>query len=138
MHESEVYLTDVDACFKFLEVEYGYQKRVTMRTGLHYKAEYCSSKTIISISYEPREQYLHTVVQLLFNGELPDYDDKVRTILLGLIAKDWLADLPKSLIRENNDFFSSIHANSECGRELLNNARKLRLCLLYDRACFLD
>ena len=117
-------------CFHFLYEEFDFQlSRTTNREGLFYDVEYKRNNTIISISYENREDYFQTILFIIKNGIMPDYDDKTSTIHLPVLVSKFFSELAPNDFEENNKFFSLIKTSTEIEKKILKSAKELRICL---------
>ena len=66
---------------------------------------------------------------MLENGELPDYDDKTKTLHLKQLNRLVRAKASKEEINLNAEYFAEYNAKNELERKLLKEAKELRLCL---------
>lgn len=132
MIEGNQYIEIVEAYFCFLITEFGFKiSEEKIRGNAFYDVQYKDEKRIVSISYENIEDYLLVIVFLLQNGELPDYDDKTKTLHLNKLNIEVLSRVDKSEINLNNEHFLKFRARNELERKLLKSAKELRLCLKY-------
>lgn len=130
MVPGEEFISSVKKCFQFLIKDYNYKlKSEKNRTNLFYDVEYQHGDSLISISYENREDYLQVILFRLNNGQLPDYDDKDETIHLEKLNKRILKHLSEQDFKENNDYFSLLQPLSQMEKRLIKSAKELRLCL---------
>lgn len=132
MIEGNQYIEIVEAYFSFLITEFGFKiSEEKVRSNAFYDVQYKDEKRIVSISYENIEDYLLVIVFLLQNGELPDYDDKTKTLHLNKLNIEVLSRVDKSEINLNGEHFLKFRARNELERKLLKSAKELRLCLKY-------
>ncbi|MBX3268372.1 MAG: hypothetical protein KF831_16865 [Acidobacteria bacterium] len=101
------------------------------RGNVYYDVQYRDQSKVVSISYENIEDYLQIIVFRLENGELPDYDDKTKTLHLSQLNRITLPNVDKNEIISNSEYFSKYVANGEVERQLLKSAKELRLCLMH-------
>lgn len=127
-----IYIGIVKAYFDFLITEFDFKiSEEKIRGNAFYDVQYKDKKRIISISYENIENYLLVIVFLLQNGELPDYDDKTKTLHLNKLNTYFLSRIDKSEVHFNNEYFAKFSPKDELERKLLKSAKELRLCLKY-------
>lgn len=132
MIESEQYVKLVQTYFNFLITEFDFRlSNKSIKGNVFYDIQFENETRKISISYENIEDHFLVIVYLLQNGELPDYDDKTRTLHLNILNSILLPEVSKSEIDVNNNFFSRIQTNNEFERRVLKSAKDLRLCLKY-------
>jgi len=130
MIEGNQYTKVVKAYFDFLITEFGFKvSEEDIKGNAFYDVQYRDLKKVISISYENIENYLLVIVFMLQNGELPDYDDKTKTLHLNRLNAKVLSRVGKEEINVNNDYFFRFKASNELERKLLKSAKELRLCL---------
>ncbi|MBD3842023.1 MAG: hypothetical protein IE909_09100 [Campylobacterales bacterium] len=130
MIDPKKYIEIVKVFFSFLIIEFDFiQTREVENGNSFYDIEYRDTQRAISISYENIEDYLQVIVFKLKNGELPDYDDKTRTLHLNELNKKVLSIIDKKEIEENNANFNKLDKNEELERKLLKSAKELRLIL---------
>lgn len=124
------FISSVKKCFLFLIKNFSFELiSEKNRPNLFYDVEYQKGDSIISISFETREDYLQVILFRLKNGQLPEYDDKEATIHLENLNKMILHHLREEDFKENNIFFSSIIAKNQIEKRLIKSAKELRLCL---------
>ncbi len=129
----------VNDYFSFLENEYKFNKiKETINDNLFYDIEYKGSEKIISISYENIENYLNVVFFMLRFNELPNYDDKSKTLHLNKLNKFTFSKVNAFEINENNSHFSNFVTKNIFEKELLKNAKELRLTLKYNSSLKYD
>ena len=63
------------------------------------------------------------------NGELPDYDDKTKTLHLNQLNAQVLSSIDRTEISLNNEYFLKFNPNNKLEKKLLKSAKELRLCL---------
>jgi len=116
--------------YSFLDSEFKMQVvNETIRESIFYDLQYGNEGKIISISYENLEDYFQVIVFILLNGQLPDYDDKTRTLHLNILNSNILPIINIEEIESNNMYFINFKATSEVEKKLLKSAKELRLCL---------
>jgi hypothetical protein len=103
MVEDFEFIETVKCYYSFLETEFGIIKiNETINGNAFYDVEFGDKEKIISISYENIEDQLEVIVFLLQNGNLPDYDDKTKTLHLKLLNKLVMAKVrKKSALTQN-------------------------------------
>lgn len=134
MIEGNQFAEIVNLYFHFLIEEFGFigiEKKI--RGNVFYDIQYYNKKNIISISYENIEDYLQVIIFILQNGELPDYDDKTRTLHLNWLNAHVLPSIDKSIIDLNNEYFVKFNSQNDFERKLLKSSKELRLCLKYSK-----
>ena len=118
--------------YRFLVDEMKYiESDITNREGLFYDVEYKKNDSIISISYENRENFLQVILFKLKDGRRPDYDDKQSTIHLDKLNQTLIKTLNNGEFKENDSYFASITTSSNFEYKLFKLAKELRLCLKY-------
>jgi hypothetical protein len=132
MIASRAYLDAAKAYFHFLIPEFGFSLSTeTARSAVFYDLHYRSATQVISISYENLEDYFQVIVYQWVNQQLPNYDDKRRTLhlqalnqALGVIVgpADWIG---------NQHHFRAFKPEGTVQRQLLKSAKELRLCLTH-------
>lgn len=137
MIEGKLYIETVKTYFDFLVTDFGFKvTEENIRSNAFYDIRYKNNVSIISISYENIEDYLQVIIFLLENGELPDYDDKTKTLHLNQINAKLLSKVDKSKISINNKYFQKFCAKEEWDRKLLKSAKELRLCLHIEKSFY--
>ncbi len=130
MVEDLEYIETVRLYYSFLETEFGFSKiNETINGNAFYDVEFQDEEKIISISYENLEDHLEVIVFMLQNGQIPDYDDKTKTLRLKQLNRLMLSKASKEEINLNAQYFAKYKAENELGRKLLKEAKELRLCL---------
>ncbi|OCB71796.1 hypothetical protein [Flavobacterium crassostreae] len=130
MIDSIEYIKNVNDYFRFLITEFDFKLlEEKVRGNAFYDIQYKDNSRIISISYENIEDYLLVTVFMLQNGEMPNYDDKTKTLHLKQLNRLVIAKLSKEEINLNAEYFTKYNAKSELERKLLKEAKELRLCL---------
>ena len=130
MIEGTQYIETVKAYFSFLIAEFGFQiSEEKIRGNAFYDVQYKDETHIVSISYENIEDYLLVIIFILQNGELPDYDDKTKTLHLNQLNAKVLSRVDKGEINLNNEHFLKFKAKDELEKKLLKSAKELRLCM---------
>ena len=118
--------------YSFLETEFGFSKiNETINGNAFYDVEFKDKERIISISYENIEDYLDVIVFRLQNGEMPEYDDKTKTLHLKQLNRLVMAKASREEINLNAGYFVKYNAKNELQRKLLKEAKELRLCLMH-------
>jgi hypothetical protein len=134
MIEGNQYVQIVKEYFKFLVSDFKFQvSEEKIRGNAFYDVQYKNITNIVSISYENIEDYLLVTIFILQNGNLPDYDDKTKTLHLSQLNKEVLSLVSKNEINSNNEYFSQFTANDELERKLLKSAKELHLCMKYSK-----
>lgn len=132
MIEGKKYIEIVKTYFSFLVNEFDYQVYdEKIRGNAFYDLQYQdkNKNTIISIPYENIDDYLQVIIFILQNGELPNYDDKTKTIHLNILNARILSIVNKSEVSLNNKYFDNFTPQTELERKLLKGAKELRLCM---------
>jgi sensor histidine kinase YesM len=130
MIESSEYIKTVNDYFGFLITEFNFKfLEEKVKGNAFYDIQYKDSSRVISISYENIEGYLLVIVFMLQNGEMPDYDDKTKTLHLKQLNRLVIAKASKEEIISNAECFVKYKAKNEFDRKLLKEAKELRLCL---------
>ncbi|PLK42136.1 hypothetical protein [Emticicia sp. TH156] len=130
MIEGEKYIEDVKAYFNYLITEFGFRiLNIKIRGNAFYDLQYSDSNRIVSISYENIENYLQVIIFTLKNGELPDYDDKSKTLHLNRLNAQVKSSIDRDEIGLNNEYFVKFNPKTEIEKQLLKSAKELRLCL---------
>ena len=132
MIEGNQYIKTVKDYFAFLETEFGFRLlEEKVRGNVFYDVQYRDAKRVVSISYENIENYLLVIIFVLDDGQLPDYDDKTKTLHLNKLTSRVFSKVDKSEINLNNERFSKLYPKTDLERMLLKNAKELRLYLRY-------
>ncbi len=100
-----------------------------IRGNYFYDLQYGDSEEVVSINYENIEDYFQVIIFKLQNGQMPDYDDKTKTLHLNKLSHVLFSKVTKNKIKLNNEFFNKIQAKGEIQRKLLKAAKELRLYL---------
>ncbi|MCB9311114.1 MAG: hypothetical protein H6567_13750 [Lewinellaceae bacterium] len=130
MIEGEKYIEDVKAYFNYLITEFGFRiSNEKIRGNAFYDLQYSDGNCIVSVSYENIEDYLQVIIFMLQNGELPDYDDKSKTLLLNMLNAQVMSSVKRDEISLNNEYFVKFTPKTEIEKLLLKSAKELRLCL---------
>lgn len=130
MLSGDEFISSVKKIYSFLINEFNYSLiDEKNRTNLFYDVEYQKGDSVISISYENREDYLQVILFKLNNGTFPEYDDKEKTLHLENLNKKILSHLSSEDFEENNVYFSGLKTLSKMENSLLKSAKELRLCL---------
>jgi len=130
MIEGNQFIETVKSYFAFLESEFNFKVLEEKIIGnAFYDVQYRDETRLVSVSYENIEDYLLVTIFMLRNGELPDYDDKTKTLHLNQLNAIVLPRVDKTEISLNSDNFSMFQPRNELERKLLKSAKELRLCL---------
>jgi hypothetical protein len=130
MIEGEKYIEDVNAYFNYLITEFGFRmSNEKIRGNAFYDLQYSDGNRIVSVSYENIEDYLQVIVYMLQNGELPDYDDKTKTLHLNRLNAQVMSIIDRNEVGLNNEYFVKFNPKFEIEKQLLKSAKELRLCL---------
>ncbi len=130
MIEGEKYIEDVKAYFNYLITEFGFRMpNEKIRGNAFYDLQYSDGNRIVSVSYENIEDYLQVIVYMLQNGELPDYDDKTKTLHLNRLNAQVMSIIDRNEVGLNNEYFVKFNPKFEIEKQLLKSAKELRLCL---------
>ena len=130
MIKGEKYIEDVKAYFNYLITEFGFIiSNEKIRGNAFYDLQYSDGKLIVSVSYENIEDYLQVIIFMLQNGELPDYDDKSKTLHLNRLNAQVMSSIKRDEISLNNEYFVKFNPKTEIEKLLLKSAKELRLCL---------
>ncbi|HWR32573.1 MAG TPA: hypothetical protein VN451_03565 [Chitinophagaceae bacterium] len=134
MIEGNQYISAVKIYFDFLITEFGFKlSEEKIRGNAFYDVQYKDKTRTVSVSYENIEDYFQIIIFMLQNGELPDYDDKTKTLHLNQLYVRVLSRVDKNEISLNNAYFVKFNAKNELKRKLLKSAKELRLCLKHFR-----
>ncbi|GAA0875028.1 hypothetical protein GCM10009118_14360 [Wandonia haliotis] len=131
MIEGKEYSNSIEDFFNFLSVDFDFtilEKKI--RGNAFYDVKYQNNNLVISISYENIEDYLLVTIFILQDGNLPDYDDKTKTLHLSNLNKLVLNQVSKNDIIKNSKCFEHYKPQGELEIKLLKLAKELRLCLL--------
>lgn len=130
MIDDKEYTRKVNDYFGFLKVEFGFRLfEEKIRGNAFYDVQFKDDSRIISISYENIEDYFLVTVFILQNGEMPDYDDKSKTLHLNILNRLISSKVSKQEIMLNAQHFAGYNLKTEFERKLLKEAKELRLCL---------
>jgi hypothetical protein len=128
--EGEKYIEDVKAYFNYLITEFGFRiSNEKIRGNAFYDLQYSDGNRIVSVSYENIEDYLQVIIFMLQNGELPDFDDKSKTLHLNRLNAQVMSSIRRNEINLNNEYFVKFNPKTEIEKLLLKSAKELRLCL---------
>ena len=95
-----------------------------IRGNAFYDVQYGDKLNIVSINYENIEDYFQIIIFKLQNGQMPDYDDKAKTLHLNKLNAAVLSKVGRNEIDLNNEYFVNLQANTELERKLLKNQRR--------------
>lgn len=130
MIQGNEYIEAVKLFYSFLETEFNLRKVNKVINGnAFYDVEFKDKGRAVSISYENIEDHLEVIVFILENGNLPDYDDKTKTLHLKQLNRLVMPKAGKEEISLNAEYFSQYAPKNEIERKLLKEAKELRLCL---------
>lgn len=130
MIDGNKYIEIVKNYFNFLITEFGFKLSEEIVNGnFFYDAVFKDNAKAVSISYENAEDYLQTIVFLLKDGKLPNYDNKAKTLHLNKLNAQILSRIDKSEVSLNNEYFTKFNPKNELEKKLLKSAKELRLCL---------
>lgn len=130
MIEETKYIQTVRLFYAFLESELGFdQVNEVVNGNAFFDVEYRNSERVISVSYENIEDYLQIIIFMLENGEMPDYNDKSKTLHLSRLASFLISIVSREKINSNSKYFAKFNTKSKLERQLLKQAKELRLCL---------
>jgi hypothetical protein len=130
MIEGKEYIEAVKSFYSFLEPEFGFRKvNETINGNVFYDVEFKGREMVVSVSYENIEDHLEVIVFKLQNGNLPDYDDKTKTLHLKQLNRLVMVKASKEEINLNAECFTKYTPKNEIERKLLKEAKELRLCL---------
>jgi hypothetical protein len=134
MIEGDKFMDIAKAYFAYLVKEFGFEILSEKISGnAFYDLQYSDKIRVVSISYENMEDYLQVLIFNLNNGDMPDYEDKTRTLHINILNEDVLPNIDKGEIYFNTKYFSGFIAQSELERKMLKLAKELRLCLKYSK-----
>jgi len=132
MISPEDFLLFVKSSFSFLIAEFQFEFwNETINGTAYYDVKYRDKNNVISISIESSPNYYQVMLFKLEDGQLPDYDDKRKSIHLNELNDGILHELTKEEFKKNNEYFAQIDSKDETQRMILKSAKDLRLCLLY-------
>mgnify|MGYP001377437270 CR=1 FL=1 len=130
MIEGEKYIEDVKEYFNYLITEFGFRiSDKKIRGNAFYDLQYSNGNRIVSVSYENIEDYLQVIIFILQKGELPDYDDKTKTLHLNRLNAQVMSSIDRNEISLNNEYFVKFNPKAKIEKQLLKSAKELRLCL---------
>ncbi len=133
MINSEEYIAFVKRTFSFLESEFHLEfGNITVNGNAFYDIQYVDTEKVISISLENISNFYQVTLFILSEGKMPDYDDKTKTLHLNKLTKQFLKNIDKESLLENNQFFKEIEIKDETERMICKSAKDLRLCLHRD------
>jgi len=128
--EGEKYIEDVKEYFNYLITEFGFRiSDKKIRGNAFYDLQYSNGNRIVSVSYENIEDYLQVIIFILQKGELPDYDDKTKTLHLNRLNAQVMSSIDRNEISLNNEYFVKFNPKAKIEKQLLKSAKELRLCL---------
>lgn len=133
MIEGKEFVELVEKYFLFIKTEFKFHVlEEKIRGNAFYDVQFKNVDRIISVSYENVEDYfLVTIFLLEKNGQLPDYDDKFKTLHLNKLNKWIFSNITDLEILDNDQVFNMFIAHNGIERKLLKSAKELRLFLLY-------
>jgi len=124
------YFSNIEKQFMFLLDDFEYQViNEKSKISFLYDVNFQKSNSVISVSFDIRENYLQVILFILKDGHFPDYDDKEHTIHLEKLNNMILPLLSKEEISDNNDFFQNIKPLNQLEKRILKSAKELRLCM---------
>lgn len=130
MIEFRNYKRAVKEFYEFLVSEFNMDLfKETENGNTFYDIEYKDEENIVSVSLENVESHLQVIIFKLENNQIPDYDDKNKTLHLTKLNHKILKNLSSEDFKKNNIHFQSMKVNNETERKLLKSAKDLRLCL---------
>lgn len=130
MIDSTQYFATVKKIFFFLHSEFNISEIKEKKNGnAYYDIKYIDQTKVISISYENIGDYLQIIVFKLENGQMPNYDDKSKTLHLNHLNRLALVNAKADDFKSNNDFFKEFSAATALERQLLKAGKDLRLSL---------
>ena len=100
-----------------------------IRGNAFYDVQYGDKSIVVSINYENIEGDFQVVVYLLENGQLPDYDDKSKTLHLSQLNLSIIKHATTSEIEMNNRYFEQFTISNDFQRKLIKSAKELRLSM---------
>src|SRR4051812_39520570 len=107
MIDGKEYIEIVTEYYHFLTIEFNLQiinKKI--RGNAFYDVQYGDKTKIVSINYENIEDYFQVIIFKLQNGQMPDYDDKSKTLHLNKCNADVLSKIDRNEINLNNEYFT--------------------------------
>jgi hypothetical protein len=130
MIDGKLYVQKVKEYYSFLINEFRLSIiNETVNGSAFYDVHYGDQTKAISISYENIEDYFQVTIFKLQNGQMPDYDDKTKTLHLNTLNAIILSQTDRNEIELNSTQFDKFQANNDIERKLLKSANELRLCL---------
>lgn len=130
MIEGDKYIETVKEYFEYLITEFSFEiSKTKIRGNVFYDLQYKDKNRIVSVSYENIEDCLQVIIFILHKGELPDYDDKTKTLHLNWLNAQVLSCIDKREMFLNSELFEKFCPNDEIEKKLLKSAKELRLCL---------
>ena len=117
MIEGEKYIEDVKEYFNYLITEFGFRiSDKKIRGNAFYDLQYSNGNRIVSVSYENIEDYLQVIIFILQKGELPDYDDKTKTLHLNRLNAQVMSSIDRNEISLNNEYFVKFNPKAKLFR----------------------
>ena len=130
MIDGKLYIEKVKEYYSFLINEFSLSFiNETINGNAFYDVHFGDQTKAISISYENIEDYFQVIISKLQNGQMPDYDDKTKTLHLNTLNAIILSQTDRNEIELNSTQFDKFQANNDIERKLLKSAKELRLCL---------
>lgn len=102
--------------------------KVKINGNAFYDIQFRDNDNVVSVSLENIENYFQVILFKLDHGQLPDYDDKTRTIHLGELNRQFLTALDKKEFEKNDRQFDHIRTDDKIEQQILESAKDLRLC----------
>jgi hypothetical protein len=130
MIDSDKFQNLVKRTFSFLVTEYGMTlDKEEINGSAFYNTQFRDKDKVVSVSLENIENYFQVILFKLDKGQLPHYDDKVRTIHLTELNKEFLTTLKTKEFADNDGHFGDIMTEDKTEKQILKSAKDLRLCL---------
>lgn len=108
---------------------FGFQMGVPVASGKFYRVSFEGEGCVISIYYEPAEDYLLILILNNENGQVSDIDDRSKTLRLADLNRQYMPLVTKAGREKNEAFFDLVHVEDEEEKLLLKKAKELRLVL---------
>lgn len=135
MIDGVIFSKKVREYYSFLVAEFDFDIIEEKITGnFFYKLRYSNKIKTVSISYENAEEYFQTVIFVLKDGMLPDYNDQTRILYPSKINQVVFSTIGESEIESNNKYFLRFSPVDKIDRMLLKSAKELRLYLKHNNA----
>lgn len=123
------FLKIIRTAFQPFLLPMGFSAKAPSVNGRFYEATFEGTESVISVAFEPGENYFNVYIFGLEAGRLSDIDDRESTRRLSDLNSRYQHEVTPRERVDNENFFQQVIANDNAEKMLLKGAKDLRLIL---------